>query len=475
MTPNLPIILPQIILAAGGILAYGAGAFLPRKRGLPFTIAMLTVAAALLAALPGVRAAGEFAGLVDISPFSRFYTILLALITLIALLFLHPYARRRNFDHEVLYGTLLFGALGMVVLAAASNWLGFFLGFELLSISLYILIAIRREKEISYEAGIKYFIMGAVASSFLVFGIGLLYAGSGTLAIAASLRSMNSAGAAPLALAGLGLILVGTGFKLSLVPFHLWAPDVYEGAPAPITAFLATGTKIALFAFLLRLTRGQAINEFLWPVLWALAALTMIAGNLTALAQQRVKRLLAYSSVAHMGYLLMALLAGGDHGLAAVMFYSVVYGLMDLAVFAALGLMSPEDEDLNLLEECRGLGYRHPLAAGLLALGLLALAGLPPTGGLVGKFLLFTAAFRAGFTGLAMIGIVTSIVSIYFYLKVITALYLQAPEAPEPRPLPGGPAGSGKLAALLLILGLLWLGLLPQGLLEAIDRVIVAL
>ncbi len=459
-------LLPQIILAVGGVLAYAAGAFLPRRTGLPFAIALLAAGGGGLAVLLTCPPAGNFAGLVEISLFSRFYTGLLCLLALLALLLMQRYAKLHLFDNEVLYGTMLFAALGTVALATAANWLVFFLGFELLSISLYILIAIHRQGEFSYEAGIKYFIMGAVASSFLVFGIGLIYGGSGTLTIKAVLAPAGAAGHSPLFWSGIGLILVGVGFKLALVPFHLWAPDVYEGAPPPVTAFLATTTKIALFAFLLRLFPGGPMTGPLLPLLWGLAALTMIVGNLTALVQSRVKRLLAYSSVAQMGYLLMALLAGGVDGRLAVVFYSAVYGLMDLAAFGALGLLSGPEADRNNLEDFRGLGYRQPFAAGLLALGLLALAGLPPTGGLIGKLLIFTAALKGGFVVLALIGIVTAIVSVYFYLKVVVALYLQGEETAKPAKI--GLAGG--LAGTIIILGLLWLGLLPQGIMALIGR-----
>jgi len=306
-------LLPQIILAAGGILAYAAGGFLPRRNWLPFALALLSAGGGLLAVLTTCPATGTYAGLVGISLFSRFYTGLLCLLALLALLLLHRYARQRGFGGEVLYGTLIFATLGQVTLAAAGNWLVFFLGFELLSISLYILVASHRQRDISYEAGIKYFIMGAVASAFLVFGIALLYGATGSLAVGDTLAGLRRvAGEPPLVWGGLGLILVGIGFKISLVPFHLWTPDVYEGAPAPVTGFLATGTKVALFGFLLQLFLGAPMIGSLLPLLWGLAALTMIVGTLTALVQSRVKRLLAYSSVAQMGYLLMALLAGEE-------------------------------------------------------------------------------------------------------------------------------------------------------------------
>ncbi len=471
---NAIALLPQFLLAAGGLLAYCAGAFLPNRRHLPFALALAATVGSLLAVLAAGPAPGDLGSLVEISLFSRFYTGLLSLITALALLLLHRYAQRRGFANEVLYGTMVFATLGLVVVATAVNWLVFFLGFELLSLALYVLIASRRAKEISYEAGLKYFVMGAVASAFLAFGLGLLYGAGGTLGIGATMDLLRAgADNQSLAWAGLGLLLVGIGFKLSLVPFHLWTPDVYEGAPAPITAFLATATKIAVFAFLLHLFRGRPVTGPLLPILWVIAALSMIVGNFTALVQTRVKRLLAYSSVAHMGYLLLALLAGGADGLLAVAFYSAVYGLMDLAAFGGLGLMSGIDEDLNQRQDFRGLGRRQPFAAGLLTLGLLALAGLPPTGGLIGKLLIFTAALRSGFVWLALIGIVTAIVSVYFYLQVVVTMYLEGDESEGKGGFAVGLAGG--LAGTVIIVGLLWLGVLPQGLMTLIGRALAAM
>ncbi len=250
----------------------------------------------------------------------------------------------------------------------------------------------------NYEAAIKYFIMGAVASGFLFFGIALFYAATGSLTIAPLLAPVSRGTDTYLVALATVLILAGVGFKISLVPFHLWTPDVYQGAPAPITGFLATGAKIAVIAFLLHLAAPHATpHPIFGPVLWWLAALTIIVGNITALVQRRVKRLLAYSSMAQMGYLLMAILAGRELGQQAVLFYSAAYVLMDLGAFGALALLSDGAEDLDELDDFRQLGYRSPGRATLLTVSLLSLAGLPPTAGFLGKFMIFTAALRAGY------------------------------------------------------------------------------
>ena len=283
-------------------------------------------------------------------------------ITSLTLLLANRYSRLRDFSRDEFYALLIFAALGMILVAAARHWLIFFLGLELLSISLYVIIPIRRHQALAQEAGVKYFIMGAVASAFLTFGLALLYGVTGTLDIHASLELRVAGVPLATAMLALSLILVGIGFKTSLVPFHLWTPDVYEGAPAPVTAFLSSGSKVALFAVLMRLALnlGEAAWEIAWPALWLLAVLTMAVGNITALYQTRVKRLLAYSSVAQMGYLLMAMVAIKQGSLPALLFYLAVYAVMDLGSFGLLGSLSGTQEDLDELTDFQGLGYSHP-------------------------------------------------------------------------------------------------------------------
>jgi NADH-quinone oxidoreductase subunit N len=395
-------------------------------------------------------------------------------VTLLTLLFLHRYAQVRNFAGDELFALIIYAALGMVLIVAAEHWLIFFLGLELLSLSLYVLIAIRRQETIALEAGVKYFIMGAVASAFLTFGIALLYAATGTLEIKASLSGVSPAEPIPLYFLALSLIFVGIGFKISLVPFHLWTPDVYEGAPAPVTAFLSTGSKVALFAALVRfaLSLSAPAWEMVWPALWVLAVLTMAVGNITAVYQTRVKRLLAYSSVAQMGYLLMALVAVKQGSLPALLFYLVVYALMDLGAFGILGSLSEPQADLDELEDFQGLGYSHPWRSAVFAFCLISLAGLPPTAGFLGKIFLFWAVIKADFIILAVLGIMTVIFSIYFYFKVLVSLYLRPPVR-ELR-IPRGDLAV-RLAGGTIFLLVFWLGINPAPLLSIIEHISTSL
>jgi NADH-quinone oxidoreductase subunit N len=470
-------LIPVLILACGGSLVFCAGAFWRRQPSwLLFALTLLAAGAAGAAAVALTPGGATSGGMLDLGAYARFFTSLFMVITVLTTLFLRQYARTRGFAGDELYGLLLFATLGMVLVAGALNWIVFFLGLELLSLALYVLTAVRKGEAASSEAGLKYFIMGAVASAFLTFGIALLYAMSGTLEVAGSLAVLSHPGELPVTLLALALILVGIGFKTSLVPFHLWTPDVYQGAPAPVTAFLATGSKVALFAALLRFSwlTAQPLWDYCLPGLWVLAVLTMVVGNLTALYQTRVKRLLAYSSISQMGYLTMTLVTVKQGGLPALMFYLVVYAVMDLGAFGLIGSVSKAqaDSDLDKLEDYQGLGYSQPYRAAILAVCLISLAGLPPSAGFMGKFALFRAVLRADYAGLAVIGILTVIIAIYYYMKVVIAMYMR-PAAPG-LTVPGvDPAA--RLAGAVILAAIIFLGLWPSPLFTLTTRMAAAL
>lgn len=477
MPTDWPGLIPVFILAGGGALIFCAGAFWRRlPGGVLFALALISAAAAGAAALWITPAHTSSEGMLDLGGYARFFTCLFMVITILTCLFLRQYARARGFAGDELYGLVLFAALGMVLVAGAVNWVIFFLGFQLISLSLYVLIAVRKGEAASNEAGLKYFIMSAVASGFLTFGIAVLYAMSGTLQVVGSLAVLANPEDLPVVLLALALILVGIGFKTSLVPFHLWTPDVYQGAPAPVTAFLSTGSKVALFAALLRfsLLAADPVWVYCLPALWVLAALTMTVGNVTALYQTRIKRLLAYSSIGQMGYLFMTLLAVKQGGLPALMFYLAVYAVMDLGAFGLIGSFSPAQaqSDLDELEDYQGLGYSQPWRAGILAVCLISLAGLPPTAGFMGKFALFRAVLHSDYVVLAGIGILTAIISLYYYFKVTVSLYMQP--ARTETAIPRSDLAVGLAGAAILVL-ILWLGLVPSALFDLVDRLAAAL
>ena len=464
-------ILPILILTAGGLLVFCVGAFFPRRpTWLLYALALVSSLGAGVAA-PVLRPSQpSFLNMLDLGRYARYFDGLIMVITSLSLLLVYRYSQVRDFACDEFFALILYAALGMVLVAGAQNWLIFFLGLELLSISLYVIIAIRRDLAVAQEAGVKYFIMGAVASAFLAFGVALLYAATGTLDIQASLSRGPGGLPLPVVMLALALILVGVGFKISLVPFQLWTPDVYEGAPAPITAFLSTGSKVALFAALVRFAVDLSAPawDLAWPALWVLAALTMAAGNLTAVYQTRVKRLLAYSSVGQMGYLLMALVAVKQGSLPALLFYLAVYALMDLGAFGMLGALSEPGEDMDALVDLQGLGYSRPWRSAILGVCVLSLAGLPPTAGFLGKFILFWAVIQANFIILAIIGVVTAIISIYFYFKVLVSLYLQS--AFRQLLIPQLDVGVG-LAGAAIVVAIVWLGINPSPLLAVITDI----
>lgn len=466
---------PMMLLVAGGLLIFAAGAFCgQRPPGLFFALAVAATAGCGISVMAIGSAPVAFQGMVEGDGYGRLFLLLLSLITIVTLFLSPEYAARRGFSGDEFYGLILFAAVGMMLVSSATHWVVFFLGLELFSIALYVLIGVQKRDPSSTEAALKYLIMGAVASGFITFGVAMVYAATGSMDIARSVGGHPEVSTGTGLFLGLGLILVGIGFKLSLVPFHLWTPDVYQGAPLPITAFLSTGAKVALIAALLRI--GLSASPMVWdritPILWGLAALTMVVGNVTALSQNYVKRLLAYSSVGQMGYLLMALVAVKQNGAPAVLFYATVYALMDLGAFGTLAMLSDAKADRDALPDCRGLGYSHPWQAGLLAVSLFSLAGLPPTAGFVGKFLLFRATIQAGFVALAVIGILSAIVSVYFYLKVLMALYMRPAEAAPVSIDAGRPGHLATAVILFLILGL---GLLPSPFLDFIARLLVTL
>jgi NADH-quinone oxidoreductase subunit N len=469
-------LLPILILSGGGTVIFLVGALWRRRPNeLLFALALITALAAGAAALLLPAATPSFEGMLEVGGYFRFFTPLLMFITLITLLFLRQYSLGHDFAGDELYALLIFAALGMVLVAVGSNWVIFFLGLELMSLALYILIAIRKGEPYGNEAGLKYFIMGAVASAFLTFGIGLVYAMTGTLQIMGSLAAVPAdPGHLAVLILGLALIFTGIGFKVSIVPFHLWTPDVYQGSPAPITAFLSTGSKVALFAALVRFCLWVAapVWDYAWPFLWALALLTMAVGNLTALYQTHVKRILAYSSIAQMGYLLMTLLAVKDGGLPALMFYLAVYAVMDLGAFGIIGTFSEGATDLEDLPDYQGLGYTHPWRAATFATCLISLAGLPPTAGFMGKLVLFRAVLQANFIALAVLGILTVIISIYFYMNIVVHLYMH--ERGGGTPVFGTDLAIG-LAGAVILAAILWLGIVPDPFLKVISVIVAAL
>lgn len=422
-------LLPQILLALGSTAILLGGAWVRNRRLWLITGAVVALIAALAAAVIE-PAQTEILGIYSASVYARFCTVLWSLTVAATLLISCRYADLYRFGGGEYASLMLFAAAGMSLLSAAISLVGLFLGLEMLTLALYVLIAFRYGDNRGAEAGMKYLVFGAVATAFLAFGIALIYTATGTFNLEAATLGLQVDGRLrPLGLAGWALLLVAIGFKISLVPFHLWTPDVYQGAPAPVSGLLATAAKGAvLTAFLpLLIMTGEAGRDII-NVLWLLAIVTMLTGTFAALPQTNLKRMLAYSSVVHMGYLLIALIVGGADGSRALLFYLVVYSLATFGAFGVITTFATDEGEIQDYEDLRGLAALYPRRCAVLAVFLLSLAGIPPLAGFFAKFGLFRAAFRGGYAELAVIGVIASVISVYYYLRPLIALYTAEPE-----------------------------------------------
>jgi NADH-quinone oxidoreductase subunit N len=377
----------------------------------------------------------------------------------------YGYIKRMGIERGEYYTLMLFSISGMMLMAQAADLIVVFLALELLSLPLYVLSAFARPKADSEEAGLKYFLLGAFASGFVLYGIALTYGATGTTSLSGVVAAASAGNSSLLLTIGAALILVGLGFKVAAVPFHMWTPDVYQGAPTAVTAFMAAGAKIAGFSALLRVfaTAFPSLAVDLTPVLWALSALTMVVGNLIAISQTDIKRMLAYSSIAHAGYILMAFVPYGNPGVAPVsiaagLFYLVAYALTNFGAWSVVISLEQKEGRGLAISDYASLGKKYPALAAAMTVFMLSLTGFPPTLGLVGKFYLFRAVLAGGYTWLAIIGVLTSLISAYYYLRVVVTMYMQDGEPETEREFWLGLTTAGTALATVII------GLVPQGL-----------
>jgi NADH-quinone oxidoreductase subunit N len=431
-------LLPLIVLVVWACVLLLVDLFIPKERkGLTALLAALGLSLTLGLTFSQIgRQSTGFNNMVTLDGFSVFVDALLLVSGLLGIALAYGYVQRMGIARGEYYTLLLFSVAGMMLMAQAADLIIVFLALELLSLPLYVLAAFARPQAESEEAGIKYFLLGAFASGFVVYGITLAFGATGSTSLTA-IAAAVSGGTADLGLlvVGAALILVGFGFKVAAVPFHMWTPDVYQGAPSAVTAFMASGAKIAGFAALLRVFSSAftALSVDLTPILWGLAALTMIVGNLIAISQTNIKRLLAYSSIAHAGYILMAFVPFGNPdvrpvSIAAGLFYLVAYAVTNFGAWAVvIALEKSEGKGLNL-DDYAGLGRKYPALAAAMTIFMLSLTGVPPTLGLIGKLYLFRAVIAGGFYGLAIIGVLTSLISAYYYLRVVVIMYMREGE-----------------------------------------------
>jgi NADH-quinone oxidoreductase subunit N len=435
LTVSLKAIMPLIVLVgwACALLLFDLAIPKERKGWTALLAALgLLVAAGFVVSHFGEPVTG-FGGMIVVDDFSNFLSLLLLVSGLVGIALSYDYLKRMSIVHSEYYILLLFSITGMVLMTMAADLIIIFLALELLSIPLYVLAGIATPRLSSEEAAIKYFLLGAFSSGIFVYGTALIYGATGSTALEQILARLESGLANPvLLLVGAGLILVGLGFKVAVVPFHMWTPDVYQGAPSAVTAFMAVGAKAAGFAALLRIfvLVFPAIADNLTPVLWALAALTMILGNVVAIAQKNIKRMLAYSSIAHAGYILMALVPFGQQNVSAdcvasALFYLAAYAFTNFAAWAVVIAVEKAGEGGLELDDYAGLGRKYPSLAAVMTVAMLSFTGIPPTLGFVGKFYLFRTVIEGGYVGLAIIGVLTSLISAYYYLRIVVIMYMK--------------------------------------------------
>lgn len=466
---DLIAILPMLVLTIAAVVATVLAAF-RTSHAFNAALAVSAFVLALLSLVPASKAAPRaVTALISVDAHSLLFTGLLLGAAIAVTLLSHGYNEGREGGLAEFYIVLLIATLGAVVLAASAHFAAFFLGLEILGVSLYVLIAYFLGERAN-EASVKYLILAGIASSFLVFGMALVYAELGTMEFSEMAGRAGESGAGSLLFAGLAMITVAAGFKLAAAPFHMWAPDVYEGAPAPVGAFLAAVSKGAVAALLLRFffQTGSLALEPLFIVFGAIAVASMFAGNILALFQTSVKRTLAYSSIAHVGYLLIAFLAGGRAGMVAAGYYLAAYFISIIGAFGAVTLLSGKDREIDLLDDYRGLAWRRPWLAGAFTAMLLSLAGMPLTAGFLGKFFVASAGVGEALWLLVIALAVNSAIAIYYYLRIIIALFSPA-YGEAPGPLPRLPiAGTVALGALTLLL--VFLGVYPGPLLALLEE-----
>jgi NADH-quinone oxidoreductase subunit N len=427
-TSDFYYILPEIVLTVGALVVLVADVLMPRNHRALAAVTVLALVATLASLTPFTHTRVEVAhGLLAVDRFALYFKIVFLVAALMTVLMSVRYLEIERASPGEYFFLILCATLGMMIMAGGIDLITIFIGLETMAVSFYILAGFIKPNQRSNEAAVKYFLLGAFSLGILLYGMSLMYGLSGTT----SLRAMSAIFAGqerdPRLVLAVILVVAGVGFKIAAVPFHMWAPDVYEGAPTPVTAFLSVGSKAASFAMLLRIfLEGLPAMSTDWRLLFeALAIVTMTVGNVAAVTQTNLKRMLAYSSIAHAGYLLIGVVAGTPRGVTAMLIYLMVYSFMQLGAFAVIILLRRQDVVGDELKDFSGLAFRNPFAAFAMLLFMLSLGGIPPTAGFMGKFWLFGAAIESGYIWLAVIGVLNSAISLYYYIRVVVFMYLK--------------------------------------------------
>jgi NADH-quinone oxidoreductase subunit N len=468
-TSDFYYILPELVITAGALLVLIADVIVPRERRAALAwITLLVIGATLASLVPFTSTHVEVAhGLMAVDRFAIFFKIVFLIAAAITVLMSVRYLAVEGASPGEYYFLILCATLGMMVMAGSIDLISIFIGLETMAVSFYILAGFIKPSQRSNEAAVKYFLLGAFSLGILLYGMSLMYGLSGTTNLRVMATAFDTMTGDPRLVLAVILVVAGVGFKIAAVPFHMWAPDVYEGAPTPITAFLSVGSKAASFAMLIRIfIEGLPSMSADWRLLfWVLSIVTMTVGNVAAVTQTNVKRMLAYSSIAHAGYVLIGIVAGTTRGITATMIYLMIYSFMQLGAFAVVVVLRRADIAGDELKDFSGLHFRNPFAAFAMLLFMLSLGGIPPTAGFMGKFWLFSAAIDAHYYGLALIGVLNSAISLYYYIRIVVFMYVKTDEiGTEPITTP-----AVALALAVAVTATLVLGVYPRLLFQVAD------
>ncbi|MSM39758.1 MAG: NADH-quinone oxidoreductase subunit NuoN [Geobacter sp.] len=474
---NFAAIMPEMILSVVAMVLLLINVFVPSEQkaylGYMSLIGIIVTFVSVVSGWNSPQAG--FNGAVLQDNFALFFKGIFLISAFLTILITDQYLQREECNWGEMYPLILFATVGMMLMASGTDLMTIFLGLEVLSVTLYILAGFNRNNVKSNEAGLKYFLLGAFSTGFLLYGMALTYGSTGTTRIAGIAEQVMQNGsvlANPMLLVGMLMMAVGFSFKVAAAPFHMWTPDVYEGAPTPMTAFMSVGPKAAGFAAFMRvlLVALPALRADWSMLLWVLAVLTMTVGNITALYQNNIKRMLAYSSIAHAGYVLVGFTAGNAVGTAGVMFYMLSYAFMNIGAFAIIVMVGKKGEDNNNVSDYAGFGFKHPVLGMCMSIFLFSLAGIPPAAGFIGKFYLFSGAIQAGYVWLAIIGVLNSAASVYYYLRVMVYMYMKDPTE-EFDWLKVSPAIA--LCVILAVAGVLIPGIVPGTLLSLAQQAVL--
>lgn len=467
MVQDLLFTAPFTFLSVMAIIAMVLDALIVNSSRITFIFSAITL---LISGILGISTFGlhgiGFNGMVTGGGFAAYFDILFSIGGLLTILTSRQYLQRENIEHDEFYSLVLFAVAGMMLIAHSNHLLILFIGIEVMSVSFYILSGYMRNNAKSVESSLKYFLLGAFATGFLVYGIALIYGSTGSMdynqiALNINNNALNFPALLPV---GVALIVIGLSFKAAAFPFHQWAPDVYQGAPTIVTAFMSTAGKAAAFAAFIPIVTVlmPSAPVKLQMIFAVMSAATMLIGNISALAQTNIKRMLAFSSVAHAGYIMMGLVSGSQYGYSGIVFYLTAYMFMQIGSFTIVAILERNGEKYLELSDYAGLSKRHPVLAAFMTIFMFSLAGIPPFAGFFGKYFLFTAAIDAGFLWLTLVGVLSSIISVYFYIGLIVKMYFTEPEGQRE----DNEVGMSGLSLIITIAGVIVLGILPSGILS---------